>query len=86
MINSHYCCQETTLAHEDLNQINYMLTYVDTCIEAPGVHVLICGRPIHLHLLQRDSMPYYICWTKHREIGVLEDEEAEDENTILIYA
>ena len=35
--------------------------------------------PIHLHLLQRGFMPNYICWTKHRERGVLEDEEEEEE-------
>jgi hypothetical protein len=25
--------------------------------------------------MQRGFMPNYICWTKHGEIGVLEDEE-----------
>jgi hypothetical protein len=31
-------------------------------------------------------MPNYICWTKHGEIGVLEDEEEKYDNTILNYA
>jgi membrane-bound inhibitor of C-type lysozyme len=31
-------------------------------------------------------MPNYICWTKHGETGVLEDEQEEEDNTILDYA
>jgi hypothetical protein len=31
-------------------------------------------------------MSNYICWTKLEEIGVLEDEEEEDNNTISYYA
>ena len=37
---------------------------------------------IQLHLLRRGFMPNYICWTKHGERGVLEDEEEEDDDPI----
>jgi hypothetical protein len=30
-------------------------------------------------------MPNYVCWTKHEETRVLEDEEKEDDNTILYH-
>jgi hypothetical protein len=31
-------------------------------------------------------MPNYICWTKHGEIGILDDEGEDDDDTTIVYA
>jgi hypothetical protein len=37
-----------------------------------------CSRKIHEHLFTSGFMPNYICWTKHRERGVITEEDEEE--------
>jgi hypothetical protein len=38
-----------------------------------------------MHLLQRGFMPSYVCWTNHWKGVILENNEEEDNDTILDY-
>jgi hypothetical protein len=44
-----------------------------------------CSRILHKHLFTSSFMPNYIYWIKHRESGVImeEDEEGDDDNIII---
>ena len=47
------------------------------------------SRSIHLHLFKSGFMPNYICWTKHREIGVMieegEEKQADSDDVFAQY-
>ena len=46
-----------------------------------------CSRILHEHLFMSGFMPNYICWTKHRERGVIieeDDEEERDDDNMII--
>jgi hypothetical protein len=37
-----------------------------------------CSRKTHEHMFTSGFMPNYICWTKHRERGVIMEEDKEE--------
>ncbi|WVZ75778.1 hypothetical protein U9M48_023810 [Paspalum notatum var. saurae] len=52
------------------------------CFDCKNEKEYSSSKTLHNHLIRRGFMSGYVCWTKHGELGVLEEEEEEEKCNI----
>ena len=50
------------------------------CVSCENTKDYSSSKTVHFHLLKSGFMPHYNCWTKHRERGVMMEDNKEEED------